>query len=243
MSFFRSVFFPSLPFVYPDKSHVVLFVITDLTEIGSLNPWEKHTFSGTINQITQFASEALSTFAIVSLSVNICLLWVFRLLYPNEDNKIRSFTDEDAGSHKWSLTKQSMIKILWTMSHLLFAICMFDTLLISRTGHAKTMIATAGVSWAITAWAPFSLTSMEVSRSTTADEPIYSTRQSDAGISMALLSVAIYSPQILAVLASCVGFLAFGDDTANDYSGIVWLLNFGGLASLLAAYLTSKIRV
>jgi hypothetical protein len=219
-----------------------MFVITDLTEIGSLSPWEKHTFSGTINQVTQFASEALSTFAIVSLSVNICLLWVFRLLYPNADNKIRSFTDEDAGSHKWSLTKHSMIKTLWTMSHLLFAICMFDTLLISRTGHAKTMIATAGVSWAITAWAPFSLTSMEVSRSTV-DEPICSARRSDAGISMALLSVAIYSPQILAVLASCVGFLAFGDDTTNEDSGIVWLLNFGGLASLLAAYLTSKIRV
>jgi solute carrier family 45, member 1/2/4 len=45
----------------------------------------------------------------------------------------------------------------WIASHILFAALMWSTLFITRVQGAVTMVAVAGVSWALALWAPFAL--------------------------------------------------------------------------------------
>lgn len=52
----------------------------------------------------------------------------------------------------------------WILSHLLFAICMFSTFLISTYQVGSVVIGLVGICWALTLWAPFALISAEVAR-------------------------------------------------------------------------------
>lgn len=52
----------------------------------------------------------------------------------------------------------------WLISHVLFAVCMFSTFLISSYQVGSAVIGLVGISWALTLWAPFALISAEVSR-------------------------------------------------------------------------------
>jgi solute carrier family 45, member 1/2/4 len=49
------------------------------------------------------------------------------------------------------------LRKLWLAAHLLFAALMWSTFFISSVEGAVAMVATAGISWALTLWAPFAL--------------------------------------------------------------------------------------
>ncbi|EFR00697.1 general alpha-glucoside permease [Nannizzia gypsea CBS 118893] len=56
------------------------------------------------------------------------------------------------------------LRKLWLISHILFALCMFSTIFVSSPAAGTAVIATVGLSWALTLWAPFALISAEVAQ-------------------------------------------------------------------------------
>lgn len=56
------------------------------------------------------------------------------------------------------------LRRMWFMSHILFSLCMFSTILIYTPQAGTVVIATVGISWALTLWAPFALISAEVAQ-------------------------------------------------------------------------------
>ncbi|KAK2873753.1 hypothetical protein FQN49_002099 [Arthroderma sp. PD_2] len=56
------------------------------------------------------------------------------------------------------------LRRLWLISHILFALCMFSTVLVSSPAAGTAVIAIVGLSWALTLWAPFALISAEVAQ-------------------------------------------------------------------------------
>ena len=227
------------------SSDTEFLTIADLAEIYSLKRQDKHPSIEITTRATCLASKALLMFAIVSSTINIGLLWIFNRQFPVNDGHGHTLIEERAylDHHSKSTKKLSMIKKMWTIAHLVFATCMFDTLFISHAGHATTMIAMTGVSWAVNIWAPFSLISMELSESQMASESTQ-VQENGAGISIAMLSAAIYFPQIVGVILSSMMFWVFDSisgDAAKTDTGLVWLLNLGGFTSLLAAYYTTRI--
>jgi solute carrier family 45, member 1/2/4 len=55
------------------------------------------------------------------------------------------------------------LRRLWIASHILFALLMWSTLFITTVEIAVAMVAAAGISWALTLWAPFALIAQCVS--------------------------------------------------------------------------------
>ncbi|KAL1952770.1 hypothetical protein VTO42DRAFT_4276 [Malbranchea cinnamomea] len=56
------------------------------------------------------------------------------------------------------------LRRMWFMSHVLFSLCMFSTVFIYTPQAGTVVIATVGISWALTLWAPFALISAEVAQ-------------------------------------------------------------------------------
>ena len=132
----------------------------------------------------------------------------------------------------------------WLLAHLLFAVCMLLTFFISTPTGATVLVGVVGLSWALTLWAPFALISAEISKRDTAarKQGASAAKEDQAGIILGLHNVAIAAPQIIATLVSSAIFKATqkprgspGDDSVG------WVLRFGGLAALVAAYMTSRI--
>lgn len=159
----------------------------------------------------------------------------------------------------------------WLLSHLSFALCMLSTFFISSVGAATTLVGVVGFSWALTLWAPFALISAEISKReaqarrmdrnshqyhhhnnnnnnnhgamhagpvSSAGEP-----EDQAGIVLGLHNVAISAPQIFASLVCSAIFKAAqrprgipGDEST------AWVLRFGGVAALVAAYMTYRVE-
>ena len=134
---------------------------------------------------------------------------------------------------------------LWRYSHGFFALLMFATFFASSQAAATAILALAGLSWAITLFAPFAIISSEISaqqalHNEIAISPNNSTcseRTNPAhrtGAIMGLHNVAISAPQILAALFCSVIYgmaraLSIGNGTA-------WVLRAGGVAALGAAW-------
>ena len=132
----------------------------------------------------------------------------------------------------------------WLLSHLLFAVCMFLTFFISTPTGATVLVGVIGLCWALTLWAPFALISAEISKCDAAARKQGSgaAKKDQAGIVLGLHNVAVSAPQIIATLVSSAIFKATQKTrgTAGDDS-VGWVLRFGGLAALVAAYMTSRI--
>ena len=132
----------------------------------------------------------------------------------------------------------------WLLSHILFALCMFCTFFISTTTGATVLVSIIGLCWALTLWAPFALISAEISKNDAAarKKGAGAAKEDQAGVILGLHNVAIAAPQIIATLVSSAIFKVVqkprgsaGDDSVG------WVLRFGGLAALVAAYMTSRI--
>ena len=144
----------------------------------------------------------------------------------------------------------------WLLSHILFAICMFSTFFIRSTTVGIIFVGVIGLPWALTTWAPFALISAEISKQETARRARVAGRGSSgdllaaseskaadqAGVVLGLHNVAISAPQIIATLVSSIIFQMVQKrrGAPNDDS-VGWVLRFGGLAALVAAYMTSRV--
>ena len=135
----------------------------------------------------------------------------------------------------------------WTCAHLLFALAMFATIIVTSQAAATFLVAFVGLSWALTHWAPFAIIGNELATlppfNTSAngfpdDEMSTSTVEIQAGSIMGLHNVAISAPQIIAALA-CSAIFGLAKSLGSQ-NGTEWVLRAGGCAALGAAYLTSR---
>lgn len=179
---------------------------------------------------------------------------------------LRKSSSVQSTQNYWSATWQSIsvripgltLRRAWLMSHLMFAFLMWLTLFVQSTTFATFLIALVGIPWALANWAPFALIAAEISKrdairrglrappptaegrllaSSRADEPA-----EQAGIVLGIHNVAVSAPQVISTLASSIIFMMLqkprgqpGDDSVG------WVLRFGGLCGLAAAWFTRKI--
>ena len=144
----------------------------------------------------------------------------------------------------------------WLLSHILFAGCMFSTFFITTTVAATILVGFVGLAWALSLWAPFALISAEISKRDAArrarnagrpnheelDNLANEKGEDQAGVILGLHNVAIASPQIIATLVSSLIFkLSQRDRGVAGDDSVGWVLRFGGLAALVAAYMTSRV--
>lgn len=157
----------------------------------------------------------------------------------------------------------------WLLSHLLFAACMWLTLLVHTPKAATALVGVVGISWAVSLWAPFALISAEISKrdslrrgalrlrphsnagstpnlrntpATTESTQDNDTGSDQAGVILGLHNVAIAAPQIIATLVSSAIFRALQKprgEVGDDSVG--WVLRVGGIAALVAAYMTTRV--
>ena len=122
---------------------------------------------------------------------------------------------------------------------------MFLTFVATSQAAATFIIASAGLSWALTLWAPFAIIGDELASRQVVlldavddvdDDQVSTSMEVQAGAIMGLHNVAISAPQILAALA-CSGIFWLAKGAGNAY-GTGWVLRAGGVAALGAAWLT-----
>ena len=140
----------------------------------------------------------------------------------------------------------------WMLSHIMFAICMASTFFISTTTQATILTAFIGLPWALSLWAPFALISAEISKRDSEarrrgrglhGESEVSKQEDQAGVILGLHNVAVAAPQIVATLVSSAIFKAAQKPRGEPYDQSVgWVLRFGGLAALVAAFFTWRLR-
>ncbi|KAF6224401.1 hypothetical protein HO133_010978 [Letharia lupina] len=135
----------------------------------------------------------------------------------------------------------------WTCAHIFFALAMFATMMVTSQAAATFLVASVGLSWALTHWAPFAIIGSEL-----AARQSFNTRTNgfpddemstmgvevQAGAIMGLHNVAISAPQIIAALA-CSAIFGLAKSLGSQ-DGTGWVLRAGGCAALCAAYLTSS---
>ena len=145
-------------------------------------------------------------------------------------------------------------------SHIAFAVATWLTFLVHTTRSATILVALIGIPWAITNWAPFALIAAEISKReairrhqirppptedgqllASGEDPAEGADQ--AGVVLGIHNVSIAAPQVIATLVSSIIFRylqkprgSTGDDS------VAWVLRFGGLAALVAAYLATRIK-
>lgn len=183
----------------------------------------------------------MTIFALISLFASIA---VPNLVWPNGRFRYhhRTFTLLS----RWLVTIStwmSSICHLWMLSHILYAACMFATMLISSISGTCVLVGIVGISWAVTIWAPYAIISTAVLDGADIHENDDTIESERLGIVIGLHNVAIATPQILAALICSFVFLVFdgsGSATAEDSVG--WVLRIGGLSALIAAFLTMRLN-
>lgn len=151
------------------------------------------------------------------------------------------------------------LKRAWLLSHLMFALLTWLTFLAHNTTVAIILAGLVGIPWAMTMWAPFALIAAEVSKREgirrgdirpprTRDGELLARGEDasdgadQAGVVLGIHNVAIAAPQVVATLVSSAIFKALqkprgavGDDS------VAWVLRFGGIFALVAAWLTRRV--
>ncbi|KAL3417808.1 general alpha-glucoside [Phlyctema vagabunda] len=139
--------------------------------------------------------------------------------------------------HKMKSSRPDLVDI-WMCSHILFAICMISTLFVTSVAGTITIFGFVGVSWAVATWIPYTLLNMEISRATKAD---FRNEPFPTGLAISLHNVAICVPQILISIGSSL-YWNRQDEDSHDPNATGVVLRIGGLAALLALWMTSSIR-
>lgn len=148
----------------------------------------------------------------------------------------------------------------WLLSHIVFFILTWATFFVHDFVGATVLVALIGIPWSMTNWAPYALIAAEISkrenirRGVIAPPPTHdgellargedpSDGSDQAGVVLGIHNVAIAAPQVIATLVSSVifRFLQKPRGSAGDDS-VAWVLRFGGLAALIAAYLTRRVH-
>lgn len=205
---------------------------------------------------TRVGTFALLIYAITSLTTNVLLPFFIAPSYDAPSSLPSSPSTNSTKSYT-TITTRFLDRLVipwltlrraWMLSHLIFATCMFSTLLVRSIGAATTLIGVVGVSWALTLWAPFAIISAEISKrdalrrsrphGTGTEE-----EEDQAGVILGIHNMSIAAPQILATIGSSVIFkiLQKPRGVPGDRS-ISVVLASGGLFTLIAAWLVSRIR-
>jgi solute carrier family 45, member 1/2/4 len=173
------------------------------------------------------------------------------------------------GKHVNALTRVTRsMRLMWIMSQILFAICMFATALTSSVNGIYLLVGLCGISWAITIWAPYTLISaqivqnMDYSGDRMVSKPLMQheedmSEEEDgedprdhgdgaddscerrSGVVLGLHNVAIAGPQVVAAVA-CSAIFWLLEGSSKD--GVEWTLRAGGLAALAAAILAVRLQ-
>ena len=140
----------------------------------------------------------------------------------------------------------------WTCAHIFFALAMFATVMVTSQAAATFLVASVGLSWALTHWAPFAIIGNELGSELAASQSFDSSTHDSpaddmmsnagmevqAGAVLGLHNVAISAPQMIASLGCSIIFALAKSLGSQDGTG--WVLRAGGCAALCAAYLTSR---
>jgi solute carrier family 45, member 1/2/4 len=120
-----------------------------------------------------------------------------------------------------------------------FALAMFTTLLVHTHVGGTFLVASTGISWAMTLWAPYAIIGAEIAvkherEHIVGTAELEPTEENQVGLIMSLHNTAISAPQIAAALA-CSGVFWVAR-AAGSAEGVAWTLRVGGLAALAAAW-------
>lgn len=132
----------------------------------------------------------------------------------------------------------------WLLAHFLFALCMLATFFITSSTAATVLAGVIGLPWALTLWAPWALISAEISKSDSEARRAArsGTNEDQAGVILGIHNVFISAPQILATLISSIIFKLAQKPRGSPWDDSVgWVLRFGGIAALVAAYMTWRL--
>jgi len=222
-------------------------------------------------QATRVGTFALLIYAIVTLAVNVLLPFFIAPsydapAYESDSRSQKSYTTRMTRFLDALIIPGLTLRRAWLISQLIFSTCMFSTLIVRSVPAATALIGIVGISWAMTLWAPFAIISAEVSkrdalrRSRQREHARPSRSGSDelddlendlanaepedqAGVILGIHNMSVASPQILATIGSSIvfKFLQKPRGTPGDRSFAV-VLAAGGVSTLVAAWLTSRIK-
>jgi solute carrier family 45 protein 1/2/4 len=220
-------------------------------------------------EATRVGTFALLIYAITSLATNVFLPFFIAPSYDTPSGASirsqKSYTTRASRLLDMLIIPWLTLRRAWLCSHVIFATCMFSTLIVRSVAAATAVIGIVGISWALTLWAPFAIISAEVSKrdalrrsrqqtdgsvDMSSDDqagmppnPILWASLTTEGVILGIHNMAIATPQIIATVGSSIIFKFFQKPrgTPGDKS-ISIVMAAGGLSTLVAAYLTSKIR-
>lgn len=151
------------------------------------------------------------------------------------------------------------LKRAWLLSHLMFALLTWLTFLAHNTTVATILTGLIGIPWAMTMWAPFALIAAEISKRDnirrglirpprTRDGELLARGEDtsqgadQAGVVLGIHNVAIAAPQVVATLVSSAIFKALQKPRGQPGDeSVAWVLRFGGIMALIAAWLTRRV--
>lgn len=222
-------------------------------------------------EATRIGTFALLVNAVVSLLTNVFLPFFIAPTYdsvpvvaqlPGGMDEVSKFSDEDRGSWLDCLRIPGFtLKRAWFGSLILFAGSMFCTVIVRSVTAATTLIGLAGITWAMTLWAPWAIIGAEISRRDAlvraqklqASSGISSGQSSDgtaeeeesdqAGVILGIHNMAIAAPQIIATVGSSIIFKIWQKPrgTPGDRSLSV-VLALGGACVLVSSFFVAQIR-
>jgi solute carrier family 45 protein 1/2/4 len=117
---------------------------------------------------TRVGTFALLVYAITSLATNVLLPFFIAPTYDSPSSASirsqKSYTTRTTRLLDKLVIPWLTLRRAWLCSHVIFATCMFSTLIVRSVGAATALIGIVGISWALTLWAPFAIISAEVSK-------------------------------------------------------------------------------
>ncbi|KAI1169580.1 hypothetical protein F4777DRAFT_584778 [Nemania sp. FL0916] len=134
-------------------------------------------------------------------------------------------------------------RVLWMLSHVLFASCMWLTLAFPSLWGTYTLVGLSGLSWSVTIWIPFAVVGTAINADTCRARPheIHGIEKRP-GIVLSLHNVAIAAPQVAAAAGSSLILWALdGGEGEWSASSIGWTLRLATLSTLVAAVLVVKV--
>ncbi|KFY20853.1 hypothetical protein V491_03374 [Pseudogymnoascus sp. VKM F-3775] len=219
---------------------------------------------------TRIGTFALLVWASVSLAANVFLPFFIAPTYdapfiPSGGQVTQSIHSQSSSSSYTTRFDRFLDSLVipwlslrraWTISLIMFGLCMFSTLLVPNPTIATIVVGIVGIPWALTIWAPFAIISAEISKrdalrraqalnvtSGSRVDPLSRDDNGDqAGVILGIHNVSIAAPQVLATLGSSLifKFLQKPRGTPGDMS-MPASLAAGGVFALIAAYMASRL--
>lgn len=156
-------FFPQL---FYSSSYVAdIWVQPALEKNPNMTPAEIDTL---YEKATRVGTFALLIYAITSLATNVLLPFCIAPSYDSPSSASvrsqKSYTTRTSRLLDKLVIPWLTLRRAWLCSHIIFAACMFSTLIVRSVAGATALIGIVGISWAMTLWAPFAIISAEVSK-------------------------------------------------------------------------------